>query len=657
MITSDGKRLIFRRNGETLLVEGWGKGLRVRAVPLGEVPEEPWALETVDSSPVSIWISEQGNDADLECGGIRAEIRNGRLFFRQGEKMLLEEYQGPWPLRDKARNYHTNIGSDDFACTVRFNAYEGEMIHGMGQYQQTQFDLKGCSLELAQRNSQISIPFALSNRGYGFLWNNPAIGYANFAANHTEWHAISTKKLDYWICAGDTPAEILEKYTEVVGRAPVLPDDVLGLWQCKLRYRTQEEVLEVAREYKRRGLKLDVIVIDFFHWVFQGDYDFDRDYWPDPEAMVRELNEMGVRVMVSVWPTVDARSNNHAALMENGYLIRTERGMAEVFNFFGHMKIIDPTNPDARKFIWEQLEKHYGSYGIDMYWLDEAEPEVEVCDFDHYRYHLGPAVQVGNIYPLLYTKMVYDGMKAKNQKSIINLVRCGWVGSQKYNTLIWSGDIASTFDQLKLQIKAGLNMGLAGIPWWISDTGGFYWGNSDDPMFQELLIRWFQFAVYCPILRMHGHRQPNVEQLVEGTDHGGGVCPSGKPNELWSYGEQVYEILVKYLKIREELKPYVLAVSEDAAQHGAPMLRAMFYEFPQDEICWRLDDQYLFGPDYLVAPVTDPGARSRKVYLPAGQWESMADGTVVSSSGEFLDCAAPLDTMPVFRRLPNRIKG
>ncbi|MFD2877153.1 TIM-barrel domain-containing protein [Paenibacillus rhizoplanae] len=199
---------------------------------------------------------------------------------------------------------------------LRLEADPLEKLYGMGQYQHSFLNLKGCSLELTHRNSQISIPFVLSSAGYGFLWHNPAIGQAHFSLNVTEWTAPSTKQLDYWITAGDSPAEIEEAYAKATGTVPMMPDYGMGFWQCKLRYRTQEELLEVAREHKRRGLPIDVIVIDFFHWTNQGDWRFDPEYWPDPEAMVQELQALGIELMVSVWPTVQTESENYKEMLE-----------------------------------------------------------------------------------------------------------------------------------------------------------------------------------------------------------------------------------------------------------------------------------------------------------------------------------------------------
>ena len=228
----------------------------------------------------------------------------------------------------------------------------------------------------------------------------------------------------------------MENYTEVTGRAPEFPENALELWQCKLRYRTQEEVLNVAREYKRRGIPLDVIVIDFFHWVRQGDWSFDPEYWPEPKAMVEELKDMGVRCMVSVWPTVDRKSVNFREMLDKGLFIRTERGSIQCFDFQGDTVICDALNPEARAFLWNQVKENYYRHGIDMFWLDEAEPEYSAYDYEHYRHYTGPALKVGNSYAKAHAKAFYEAMRAQGQTDIVNLLRCAWVGSQSYAALL-----------------------------------------------------------------------------------------------------------------------------------------------------------------------------------------------------------------------------
>ena len=463
----------------------------------------------------------------------------------------------------------------------------------------------------------------------------------------TEWHAESIRQMDYWVTVGE-PKEIVQNYTALVGRAPEFPENALGLWQCKLRYRTQEEVLNVAREYHERGIPLDVIVIDFFHWTRQGEWKFDPVYWPDPAAMVRELRSYGTRCMISIWPTVDKKSENFNEMREKGLLIRPERG-SQCFDFLGDSYIYDATNPAARAYLWEKCAHNYFESGIDMFWLDEAEPEYTVYDFDNYRYHLGTDLQVGNIYPLMHARAFWEGQRATGQKDICNLIRSAWVGSQKYGVVLWSGDIQGNFQTLRDQFAAGLNVGLAGIPWWTTDIGGFF-VNIKDPKHKELLLRWFEWATFGPVLRMHGDKGPSEIPLLDDRDWGGGFCHTGLANELWSYGDDVYEVLKGYVELRERMKPYLKEVMREASENGSPVMRPLFYEFPSDEACWSCEDAYMFGPKYLVAPVLYEGMTRRTVYLPKGKWRDMNTGETYEG-GCTITVAAPVEIIPVFERL------
>ena len=645
MIQADERAITIYNESETVRIEAWGQGLRVRSTILPGLPDNDWALDV----PVEEYPVKTGEDF-IEVCGIRCTVNEGRLIFSRDDKTVLEEKSYPWALHKTARTYKLINMADSFKATLSFEPQD-EILHGMGQYRDSVYDLKGTVLEMAPRNSQISVPFVVSSAGYGFLWNNPAIGAASFGGNVTEWKAEAAKCIDYWITAAETPAEILSRYTEVTGHASPIADELLGLWQCRLRYRTQDEVLEVAREYKRRGIKLDVIVIDFFHWDYQGDWSFDPEYWPDPQAMVDELAEMGTKVMVSVWPTIDSRSVNFRELKDRGFLIRTDRGINSAMDFFGRMYFFDSTNPDAREYGYQILKKNYGQYGIDMFWLDEAEPEYTVTDYDHYRQFIGPVAETGNFYSRQHARMLYDGQKKDGMEAPLNLIRCAWVGSPRFGALVWSGDVQSTFREMKHQMINGINMGVAGIPWWISDTGGFYDGFVDNEEFRELLVRWFQWACFTPVLRMHGDRLPHIPELTKDTDHGGGFCFAGAPNELWSYGEEVYEILHKYLDIREGMKDYIKEAMKETMETGLPLIRAMFIEYPEDSECWKIPDEYMFGSKYLVAPVSDYKARSRQVYLPEGDWKAWDTEEIIHSNGEYIEAAAPLDYMPVYERI------
>ena len=658
MLRKENNRLIFHYDAEEMWIEPWGAdAVRVRATKNCEMPDENWALLKPEDSACSITVSEDG--ADLVNGKLKVHVtgRGKITMYNQDGKLLLEEY---WrnridvtdpkcsAIEVEAREFRPNIGGN-YHLTARFESLDrNEKIYGMGQYQQPYLNLKGSDLEMAHRNSQASVPFAVSSLGYGILWNNPGIGRAVFGSNIMSFENYAAKAMDYWFVAGDTPAEIVRAYGKAAGTVPMMPEYGLGFWQCKLRYQTQEELLEVAREYKRRNLPIDVIVVDYFHWPKQGEWKFDPVYWPDPEAMIRELKEMGIELMVSIWPTVDRDSENYEEMLEKGYLIRTERGFRTGLDFMGATIHYDATNPEARKYLWNKAKKNYYDKGIKVFWLDEAEPEYTAYDFDNYRYYRGTDLEIGNIYPVEYAKTFYEGMEEEGQENIVNLLRCAWAGSQKYGALVWSGDIASSFSSMRNQLAAGLNMGMAGIPWWTTDIGGFHGGDPDDPAFRELFVRWFQWGTFCPVMRLHGDREPRQPQF--GTT-GGAACCSGAANEVWSYGEEVYKICVKYMRMREEMREYTRELMRETHETGAPVMRTLFYEFPEDKTCWEVEDEYMYGGRYLVAPVLEAGVKSRRVYLPAGcSWQLQETGEVYAG-GKWADIPVTLETMPVFIRI------
>ena len=672
-----GERLVISYGTSQVWIDPWGpNSLRVRMTAKPDMDARDWALteaipetqstitfETVDTTDP--WY--RGEEyADHHTSGQQATLTNGKIsarvnpegwisFFNQKGELLTEEY---WrnrdklsrfcvPLRVQGRELKPVPGRSDYELTARFEAFDDEMIFGMGQYQDRHLNKKGCTLELAHRNSQASVPFYVSSRGYGFLWNNPAIGTATFGANVTEWTAKSTAKLDYFITAGDTPAEIESQYTLATGRTPMMPEYGMGYWQCRLRYRNQEELLEVARHHKSLGLPLDVIVIDFFHWTMQGDFRFDPIDWPDPEGMIRELREMGIETVVSVWPTIDNRSVNFGEMADNGYLVTADRGMSNHMDWLGTTTFYDATNPGAQKFVWDRCKENYYDKGIRCFWLDEAEPEYGPYDFDNYRYFAGSALQCSNVYPVGYAKGFYEGLKAAGETEVMSLIRCAWAGSQKYAVLPWSGDIYSSFRSMREQLQAGLSMAMAGIPWWTCDIGGFLGGDPKDPAFHELLVRWFQWAAFLPVFRMHGERDPLIDEPVR---NGVGRPAYGQPNEVWSFGDDVYQMLAPYLHLRERLRPYIREVMRAASETGAPVIRPLFYDFPTDAAAWKIEDSYMFGPDLLISPVLESGAIDRSIYLPTGStWTDAYTGNVYTG-GQTVTVPAPLGIIPVMLR-------
>ena len=655
MEEKDGK-LIFRENGETVLVESWGEdSIRVRSCMLGEIQDRNAALLTPEgeAAEVKIRIEEDGTEAELQNGKIKAILKvqawGKKLqitFLNQKDEILLQEIADGGALTLNARQYKPLPGGT-YRLKASFVSDPEEKIYGMGQYQQERMNLKGCNLELAHRNSQASIPFYVSSLGYGFLWNNAAIGEVHFGLNTTEWIAEAAPQLDYWITAGDTPAQVEEHYASATGKAPMMPEYGLGFWQCKLRYYNQQQVIDVASEYHRRGIPLDVFVIDYYHWPRCGDYRFDEEYFPNPKEMIDKLHEMGIETMVSVWPQVDWRSENYEYLKQQGMLVRSNRGVDVQMIFHGNNVFIDPTNPRTRDYVWGLIKKNYADLGIKTFWLDEAEPEFTGYDYECYRYHEGEVLEVGNKYPREYSRMFYEGQAASGQSDIVNLVRCAWAGSQRYGALVWSGDIFSTYEDFRKQICAGLHMGLAGIPWWTTDIGGFHGGVTEDPDFQELLIRWFQFGSFCPVMRLHGNRLPREQIFARDGEEREGT---GADNEIWSYGEENYRIMKKFIVIREMMRDYTRSMMKEAHEKGTPVMRTLFYEFPEDQAAWDVTDSYLFGSDILVAPIVYPKAVSRMVYLPKGaRWVHAGTGTEYEG-GQSVEIDAPIDTLPVFLR-------
>ncbi len=550
--------LEWRSFHETVRVEPWGDGaVRVRAA-LGPIRDDiPGALlerpaagpgdRTEITVPAADRIGASGGlgsptelagpSAFVAHGGLTVEITpSGLLRFTRresGEELLSERPAHFWWPGPRV---HTATGNGYHRLEQHFAAYEGERLYGLGQHQHGLLDHKGTVTDLVQRNSEVSIPVLLSDRGYLLLWNSPAVGRVELGATGTRWVADSARQIDYWITAADTPADLLRHYADATGHAPDMPAWATGFWQCKLRYRTQEELLEVAREYRRRGLPLSVIVADFFHWTHLGDWRFDPAEWPDPAAMVRELDGLGVKLMVSIWPSVNPRSENHPAMERAGLFVGNDSGgtahagwMDKPGPVEAQVAFYDPTNPDARDFVWRTVRRNYHALGINLWWLDACEPEMRPHHPGNLRYHAGTGNEVNNLYPRENARTFWEGMLAEGDHDGMSFSRSAWAGSQRYGTAVWSGDIGVDFATLRGQIAAGVSIGLSGIPWWTTDIGGFHGGDPADPAYRELVIRWFQFGAFCPIFRLHGFREPR-------TALGGSM--TGGPNEVWSYGER-----------------------------------------------------------------------------------------------------------------------
>ena len=657
MITSadDGHALEVTLGHEVLRLEPWGAdSLRVRVGRHAIRDDIPGAL--LPPKPVS---------ADVTVGERRGSVVNGAItgivevldtdtgteakvrFLRTGtgEELLAEERAHFWwPGARLFMPSHNGYGR----LEQRFSAYCGERIFGLGQRTHGRLDQKGLVLDLVQRNAEVSVPFMLSSRGYGFLWNSPAVGRVEFAENGTRWVADDARQIDYWVTTGENPRKILSHYADATGHPPMLPEWASGFWQSKLRYRTQDELLAVAREYHERGLPLSVIVADFFHWTHLGDWRFDPAEWPDPEGMVRELDELGVKLMVSVWPTVSPLSENYQEMVDDGLLVATEHGVPahapwrdKGFGAELPVAFYDPTNPAAREFLWAKIKENYYDLGVRAWWLDASEPELRPGHPHNLSFHAGPGAEVATLYPQAHAQTFHDGIRREGDEEVVLLSRSAWAGSQRFGTAVWSGDIPATWPSLRAQVRAGLNLAIAGISWWTTDIGGFHGGDPDSPAYRELLVRWFQYGVFCPLLRLHGFRDPRAAFGPEMT---------GGPNEVWSYGEDALHLISDALRTRERIRPYLMEQMRVAHEQGVPPMRPLFVDHPDDRLTWDVEDQFLLGPDLLVAPVLHADVTARTLYLPAGaSWTDAATGET-HAGGTKVHVPAPLDRIPVFLR-------
>jgi alpha-D-xyloside xylohydrolase len=647
-----GNELVYTLGAETLVITPWGRdGLRVRAVADVDIHDTPWALtETVEFAPnsSSVTIEISDSEAVIRNGNISARIQDiytqrGYLqFFRHTDDkatLILCEQDYVVNAHNPGTRIFNLCGDGLFHTEVHFAARDGERFYGMGLNATNRVNLKGCVLDLYQRHVKHTIPFLVSSEGYGFLWNNPSLGRVELGQNMTRWVSYGCRQVDYYVCAGDSYAEIMERYADVTGHAPAFPYWASGFWQCKLRYQTQEEFLGVAREFKRRGLPLAVLAIDFQHWKHIGDWKLDPAFWPDPKAMIREMDEMGVRIMISPWTLVDEQSENFAVMKARGLFTSSIGGSKDTVAFENppHKYQYDPTNPEAAAFLWSKWKENYFDLGIRTFWLDPCDEFHEIQDYDQVLFHIGLAREAHAFFVVAHQKNIYDGLLSAGEKEVVTICRNSWAGSQRYGASPAAHDIMSSFEHLATYMKAGLNLAMSGIPWGASEIGGFITHDNQSDTFHELMVRWYQYGVFTPVFRTHGYR-PN--------------------NEAWNIGGDTYSHIRAAMMLRERLRPYIMEQMHTASEKGTPPMRPLFFDFESDPIASDVEDEFLFGPDLLIAPILTYKTRSRSVYLPAGvEWTNAWTDTR-HQGGTIISAEAPIEHIPVFVRGNNdRLMG
>jgi alpha-D-xyloside xylohydrolase len=549
-----------------------------------------------------------------------------------------------------------DTGAKGHSISATFDSPADEHYYGLGQQQKGWMDLRDHEVRCwhdysAVGGEDVCVPFMVSSRGYGFVWDNPSKTTVTLGFNQrNQWSSEVGDRVSYFVIAADTSDEIYQGYRLLTGVTHILPKAAYGYIQSKAIYPTQEQLIAVAKEYREKNLPLDVMVVDFLNMTKQGEMDLDPKRWPDPAGMNRELHSMGVDTLLSVWPHYARGTQFYDMLQKKGWLIHKPDGTPDPGGFKNVIgPNIDTTNPEAAKWFWEKIRDRYvNPYGFDFLWLDETEPDIDPAGDI---FSVGSGIRYYNVYPLFHTASVYDGFRRDfgDSKRVMILARAAYLGAQRNGTVFWSSDIVSTWDMLKRSVPAGLNFAATGLPYWDTDIAGFFSpqipadyhaerkplidgsdardtiANYED--YPELFVRWFEWGAFQPVMRAHGER---------------------KHNEVWAYGKQAEPILAKYLKLRYQLLPYTYSLAFHSYQTGAPYMRALFMDFPNDPKVADIPDEYMYGPAFLVAPVTEQGATHRSVYLPAGcDWYNYWTNERLHG-GQTIVANAPIDTLPLF---------
>ena len=638
----------FTVDGGTLRVQFWSPEIvRVTYAAGAELP----ALKSLSvvATPASVQLTQEENDQASTLATPRVKVtidkQTGAVsFLDSADHVLLRETADGRKFQPA-----TMAGDAVTSCAQSFETASDEGIYGLGQHQRGVWNYNtGGRVQLAQANMDVGVPVITSSKGYMLLWDNPAVttitssttGDSNAVQKTLRWSSEAGKAIDYYFCYGEgTIDAAMKAYRHLTGDAPLMPEWELGFWQCKERYASQEELLGVAKRLRDLKVPVDGIIQDWQYWPpgtnTWGSHLFDTNRYPDPVAMFKQLHDEHYHTLISVWAKFDLGSENSKELNAVGGMFTNVTSYAFPP---GHGQWYDPFATVGRQTYWKQMRDQLFAKGADGWWLDAPEPEIGNMAFRTYKTPEGPGYTVYNAYPLMHSMGIYQGQRAAtDQRRVVILTRSAYAGQQRNSAITWSGDIQGTWQVLKNQIPAGLNFSMSGIPYWNTDTGGFFGnrsagnGRPDNPQYDELFSRWFQFSAFCPMFRVHGSY---------------GLNP-GK--EFWRFPENTQQVLRTYLDLRYRLLPYLYSTAWQVTSEGSPFMRPLVVDFAKDPQVIGIGEQYLFGPAIMVTPVTTAGATNRQVYLPASgaPWFNFWTGET-SPAGQRVETAAPVETLPLF---------
>ena len=544
---------------------------------------------------------------------------NVQYLTLAGEALLRERNSIPRTYEPAELN-----GEKTFHVEDRFAPDFSEGFYGLGQHQSGLFNYRGATIELGQNNTDVAIPLLLSSKGYALLWNTASLMYVdNRFPLELNMRALASKSVDYYFIYGPEMDALIHEYRSLTGHAPMLPAWAYGFFQSKDRYISQDEILGIAQRYRKEHIPLDAVVQDWFWWKTEGDPAFNSNFTDVPSEL-KQLHDQHVHAMLSVWGLFDAKSQNFQELT------------AEHFDV-PNAHVYDSTNPQARNFYWNNLVGPLFSQGWDAFWLDSAEPEeywphMGDAILSDKRIAIGNGAEYTNVFPFTHSLGIQDHWRAAtDRKRVFLLTRSAFLGQQRVGATVWSGDVYGSYWGLRHQVAAGLNFALSGYPYWTTDIGG-YWpphdNPLDDPKFQELYARWFEYGVFCPIFRTHGHRPQN---------------------EIWAF-DKVRPILVDYDKLRYRLIPYIYSLAWRVTNEDYTIQRPLVMDWRTDPNTRDIADQFMFGPAILVSPVLQADATRRTLYLPdSAAWYDFWTGAS-QQGGRELVADAPLDRIPLYVR-------
>jgi len=676
--------------------------IHVVASRTSEIPAPlvPVATRRCQSGNAQIKIAKKEISVSTAAVTVTVDATTGALSFvsREGKLLLAEPKDG-----GKSFDVPSIAEMKTWQVQQTFLSPADEALYGLGQHQEGIFDVRGLPIRLHQANTNISVPFLLSSKGYGLLWNNPSLtdfnpadqaiaidpntGKGKFTTGakgdygfllssdnrdqlkvevdghhvidlQNEWTPSSAsgvialeggkevevsarggraglslavrapqdtttfrsevgQAIDYYFFYGPGLNQVISDYRSLTGQAPLFPRWAYGYWQCRERYHSQQEILDTAAEFRKRKIPVDVLVQDWQYWGKYGwsAMKFDENHYPEPKKMLDQLHRDDLHLMISIWSRFGEDTDVYKKMSARSLLIPGTPWT----DFF---------NPDAQTTFWSELNKGIFQVGMDGWWMDASEPEFDILKGR--QTFLGSGETVRNAYPLYVTKAIYEGQRGTtDRKRVVILTRSAFAGQQRNAAASWSGDITGDWVTLRRQIAGGLSFGMSGLPYWTTDIGGFFRPQDQytSEAYHELLIRWFQYGAFCPIFRVHGYKS-NAE--------------------IWNYGPEVLRTLTQYDELRYRLLPYIYSTAWGVTQNGETLMRSLPLEFTSDPEARKVWDQFMFGPSLLINPVANEGARTRTLYLPAGQnWIDFWTGKNLAG-GRTITADAPLDKMPMY---------